>query len=212
MAPRPRNRILYLRSRNRGEPPHPAYAGAEGGLEIRDVADLPDSAALLAHDLIVIPMQSDEVMLGRKRAWLEGIWAQGGAFLANDVVARPYLPFLSPFVAIPIPSMADLVVQSARPHPAFDGLPEDFYVFGGMRGVYGTGHNPPPPGAVVVNTLGHGAYAIDWYLRGPKGGLFFCHGGSDISAFHSEPDHRPNLTRGLMRWIMEQRHEPDRHP
>jgi hypothetical protein len=77
-------RILYLRSRNRGEPPHPAYAGA--WIKIRDVADLPDGPEPLAHDLIVIPMQSDEIMLGRKRAWLESARAQGGTFLANDVV------------------------------------------------------------------------------------------------------------------------------
>ena len=205
-------RILYLRSRNRKEAPPAPYATAGAALDIVDIADLPDRRAKLRHDLIVIPMQSDEVMLGRKKAWLEGIWAQGGAFLANDVVADPYLPFLRPFVPIPTPSLADLGLQRHRPHPAFEALPEGFHIFGGMLGVYGVGHNPPPPGAVVVNTIGHGAYAIDWYLEGPNRGLFFCHGGPDISAFHSGPDDRPNLTHGLMRWIMEQSHKPDLHP
>ncbi len=205
-------RVLYLRSRNRSEAPPAAYAGAGATLDIVDIADLPDRRAKRRHDLIVIPMQSDEVMLGRKKSWLEGVWAQGGAFLANDVIAQPYLPFLRPFVPIPSPSLADLALQRHSAHPAFDALPDGFHLFGGMLGVYGVGHNPPPPGAVIVNTLGHGSYAIDWYLEGPNGGLFFCHGGPDISAFHSGPDDHPNLTHGLIQWIMEQSHKPDLHP
>lgn len=206
-----KGKLLYIRSRHRGEGPYPAYACAPHFLEIIDAADLPDGACENRHDLIIIPMQSDEVMLGRKSAWLQGIWDQGGAFLANDVIAQPYLPFLSPFVPVPQPSLKDFEVARLMPHPAFDPLPADYYVFGGMLGVYGVGHNPPPAGAITVNTVGQGAFAIDWFLDGPKGALFFCHGGPDISSFHSDPEHRPNLTHRLIDWIMERSHEHRLH-
>jgi hypothetical protein len=205
-------RLLYIRSRHRGEAPYAAYASAPHELEVIDAADLPDEARGKRHDLIVIPMQSDEIMLGRKGAWLRGIWEQGGAFLANDIVARPYLPFLAPFVPVPAPRLADFEVQRALPHPAFDAMPKDFHVFGGMLGVYGVGHNPPPPGATVVNTVGRGGFAIDWFLDGPDGAVFFCHGGPDISSFHSGLKDDPNLTHMLIDWIMERSREHRLHP
>lgn len=205
-------RLLYIRSRHRGEAPYTAYASAPHDLEVVDAADLPDQPCENRHDLIVIPMQSDEIMLGRKSPWLRGVWEQGGAFLANDVVARPYLPFLAPFVPVRNPRLDDFEVQRCVPHPAFDLLPPDFYVFGGMLGVYGVGHNPPPDGAVTVNTVGHGAFAIDWFLDGPNGAVFFCHGGPDISSFHSSREHRPNLTHALIDWILERSREHSLHP
>jgi hypothetical protein len=200
-------RLLYIRSRHRGEAPYAAYASTRHALDIIDATDLPDHPCEKRHDLIVIPMQSDEIMLGRKSAWLRAMWDQGCAFLANDVIARPYLPFLSPFAPIPAPSLADLAVERLLPHPAFAALPADYHVFGGMLGVYGVGHNPPPAGAIVVNTIGRGAFAIDWFLDGPKGALFFCHGGPDISSFHSGPEQHPNLTHTLIDWIVERSHE-----
>ena len=173
-------------------------------LEAVAVEDLPDGAAPFAHDLLILPMQTDEIMLGRKRAWLEGIWAGGAAILANDIVVQPYLHFLRPFEPMPLPGVPEFQVRRQTAHPAFDGLPfERFHLRGGMAGVYGVGHNPPPEGAVVVNTIGHGAYAIDWYLRGPNGALFFCHGGNDLSAFHSGVEDEPNLTHGLIGWMLE---------
>lgn len=200
-------RLLYIRSRHRGEGPYAPYALAPHDLEVIDAADLPDHPRERRHDLVVIPMQTDEVVLGRKSAWLRGIWEQGGAFLANDIVAQPYLPFLAPFVPIPSGRLRDFEVERRAPHPAFDPLPADFHVFGGMLGVYGVGHNPPPAGAVTVNTIGHGSFAIDWFLDGPNGAVFFCHGGPDISSFHSGPEHRPNLTHALIDWILERSHE-----
>ena len=140
------------------------------------------------------------------------MWEQGGAFLANDVIARPYLPFLAPFIPMPNPVRADFEVTRRTPHPVFDAMPNDFHVYGGMLGVYGVGHNPPPPHAIVVNTIGGGSYAIDWFLDGPNGAVFFCHGGPDISSFHSGPQDSPNLTHGLIDWIMERSREHRLHP
>jgi len=195
---------LYIRSRNSDEPPADPYLRAPLTLDIVNARDLPDRLEPVRHRLIIIPMQSDEIMLSRKSAWLEAAWRGGAAILANDIVALPYLPFLRPFEPIPLPGLGDFSVAPYSPHPAFDGLPFDrFHLLSGMAGVYGVGHNPPPPGAVVVNTIGRGAYAIDWYLDNEAGGLFFCHGGPDISAFHSGPEHTPNLTHELIRWMME---------
>jgi len=196
-------KALYIRSRNADEPPYEAYRMAAIELETVHVSQLPDGPVPLEYGLIIIPMQTDEVMLARKTAWLEDALGQGVAVLANDIVARPYLSFLKPFEPIPLPGARDYAIRQHTPHPAFDGLPIDtFHLRDGMAGVYGVGHNPPPANAVVVNTIGHGAYAIDWYLRTPGGGLFFNHGGSDISAFHSDPHHMPNLTHSLIDWML----------
>lgn len=197
---------LYIRSRNEDEPPTEAYRTAPLTLEIVHVRDLPDTPSPLRHRLIIIPMQSDEIMLLRKAAWLEDAWLQGASILANDIVARPYMSFLRPFEPIPLPGLGDYSLERHSPHPAFDRLPADrFHLLEGMAGVYGVGHNPPPPGAMVVNTIGRGAYAIDWYLENEAGGIFFCHGGPDISAFHSGPGDTPNLTHELIRWLVEAR-------
>lgn len=64
-------RLLYIRSRHRGEGPYAAYASPMHDLEAIDAADLPDQSLENRHDLIIIPMQGDEVMLGRKSAWLK---------------------------------------------------------------------------------------------------------------------------------------------
>jgi|GEM_PF-4334920 len=197
---------LYIRSRNEDEPPAEAYRTAPLTLDIVHVRDLPDTPAPLRHRLIIIPMQSDEIMLSRKREWLQGAWEQGASILANDIVALPYMPFLRPFEPIPLPGLGDYSVERHSPHPAFDRLPFDrFHLLEGMAGVYGVGHNPPPPGAKVVNTIGRGAYAIDWYIENEAGGIFFCHGGPDISAFHSGPHDTPNLTHDLINWLVEPR-------
>ena len=88
---------LYIRSRNEDEPPAEAYRTAPLTLDIVHVRDLPDTPAPLRHRLIIIPMQSDEIMLSRKREWLQGAWEQGASILANDIVALPYMPFLRPW-------------------------------------------------------------------------------------------------------------------
>lgn len=196
---------LYIRSRNASELPAGPYRTADLSLDVVYVGDLPDAPVPLRHHLIIVPMQSDEIMLSCKSAWLEGAWRQGASILANDIVALPYISFLKPFEPIPLPGLGDYAVQRHTPHPAFDGLPHDFHLLQGMAGVYGVGHNPPPPGATVINTIGRGAYAIDWYLENEAGGIFFCHGGPDISAFHSDPDATPNLTHDLIDWLVETR-------
>lgn len=197
---------LYIRSRNEDESPAEAYRTAPVTLEIVHARDLPDTPSQLRHRLIIIPMQSDEIMLSRKAVWLEDAWLQGASILANDIVARPYMSFLRPFEPIPSPGLGDYMVERNSPHPAFDRLPADrFHLLEGMAGVYGVGHNPPPLGATVVNTVGRGAYAIDWYFENEAGGIFFCHGGPDISAFHSGPADTPNLTHDLISSLTEVR-------
>jgi hypothetical protein len=130
---------------------HPVSAGRVDTVDIYDLADAP----LQKYRALLLPMYSDQRHLFRHGARLEAFLGSGGILIFSGHVAYPFLPELQIFEALPYRQVEDLFVYRAAEHPIWQGVRgEDLTFRKGVAGFYGRGCNPPPPEAVIINTLG----------------------------------------------------------
>lgn len=174
-------RFLYLQNAWGGPPPalkqvkdHTIHFYQQYDAERRDWLD---------YDAVLVSMSADQIHLreisDKIAAYLDG----GGTLLINGHVARPFLPELRRYEPMSERSLSTLVIHREAEHPLFEGVTGEMLTLRrGVAGFYGRGTNPPPPGALVINSVGPDHVAVDWLYERPRGGRIFAHSGVELWA------------------------------
>jgi hypothetical protein len=163
---------------------------------------------------IVLTMHSDQVHLSENAAKLDAYLDGGGSVIFNGHVVQPFLPELTPFRPLADQTRKTLRINREAEHPLFGCVTSDDLSFQrGVMGFYGRGTNPPPAGAVVLNSAGPERAAVDWLLTRPTGGRLFVHTGDDLFSFLSRAgSERLSALQQFFDWFVETDHAaPRRH-
>jgi hypothetical protein len=162
------------------------------------------AADLAPYAGLLIWLHCDQRHLHRHRDRLAAFLAQGGTIVFCGHVATPFLDGLSPYRPLPAYRVADLVVNLEREHPVWAGVRgEDLTFRRGVAGFYGRGHNPPPPGAIVINTLGDARVPVDLEWRPAVGGRVLMHAGADLWMYLETETTAARMGVQLLDWIEE---------
>lgn len=201
------NRGVYLTNGADADPPLCRAACAGGRLDAVDLYAFDDAGfarSLAGYAAVLLPIHVDQRLLSRRRAALEAWLDGGGTLVVNGHVAHMFLNGLTPFVPLERPSLSDFAIAEATPHRIFAGVDRHDLTFRrGVAGFYGRGHNPPPPGAVVLNTLGPDRVPVDWLWRRPGGGRVFMHSGNNIWMYLTEDSTAARLPGQLVDWALD---------
>lgn len=152
---------------------------------------------------VIVSMHSDQRWLQTLSDRIADFMKQGGCFVFQGHIAYPFLPELQRFTQMPSPTLEDFAVQLREPHPVFAGFEAtSFNCRKGVAGFWGRGANPAPPGSRILNTMGQGAYPVDWEWSYGDGKLFM-HGGNDLWTNRESMAENTQLFRQLLDWIQE---------
>lgn len=193
---------LYLVSAAGGGRPQSFLDPPNG--ELFDAAPLYDLPTL---DLtrtpgLVIDMHADQCFLAEQAGLVEAYLAGGGSILFNGHIAYPVFDGCAPFVPLASRGIDDLNIAPLADHPVLSGL--DIPALGirkGVRGFYGRGHNPMPPGARAITGIGPDRLPVDWALDRPDGGRLFVHGGNDLWATPERDADTARIVRNVWCWF-----------
>lgn len=151
---------------------------------------------------LLVSMHADQVFLERHSSWFERFLDGGGRLVFCGHVERPSIHGLAPFVPLVRPRLVDLVVNRLAPHAVFDRWRGEALTFRkGVAGFFGRGHNPPPPGARVINGLGAPLAPVDWEWQRPGGGRLLVHGGNDLWGTFEDEAENAILMEALLNWL-----------
>ncbi len=171
-----------------------------------DIYEL-ESRPLDDVDVLFFSAMHDQIFLKQIEEKLVGYLAVGGHFVINGHIILPWLPCLSPFVAVPPKPLTNWMVRPAAPGAYFGRMDfENFHRHAGILGQYARGFSPAPAGAQELCLIGgpgpDGAVVegpVDWVWRMPGGGgKVFVHNGDHIEAFCSDPRLQPNLLHDIL--------------
>lgn len=174
-------RFLYLQNAWGGPPPSLRQVR---GHRI-DVFQQYDTERLdwSGYDAVLVSMSADQIHLGEMTNKIAAYLDQGGTLLINGHVTRPYLPELRRYEPMEKRGRAELEIHRDNEHPLFEGISaQQLTLRRGVAGFYGRGSNPPPPGALVINSVGPDHVAVDWLYERPAGGRIFSHAGVELWA------------------------------
>ncbi len=155
------------------------------------------------YDAVVVGNDADQIHLTDMTQKLEAYLQGGGTIVFSGHVSRRFVPELSLFKPLPSRGRADLVVNREADHPVFSGVDGESLTYRkGVAGFYGRGCNPPPEGAVILNSISAERWPLDWTYERPAGGRLFMHAGNDICGFfaHDAGDH-PGFAQRLLDWL-----------
>lgn len=159
-------------------------------IELRDYAGL------------ILSMHADQRWIASLADLLQEYLLNGGAIAFNGHIAYPFLPDLRPFVPMKISGVGDFAVETQQDHPVFVGLdPARMNCRRGVAGFWGRGCNPPPEGAVVLQTLGQGTVPVDWIYHPAAGGRLFVHSGNDLWTNFERPEDNMRIAHQLVSWL-----------
>lgn len=191
--------VIWLQS-GHGQPPEPIRSAAgQGRVTILPQADLTE-AALLSHRGLMTGMLFDQDAMMALRPALARFLDAGGRWVFNGHLVRPLVEGPGPYQPIPSPRRADFDLRARVGHPVFAGFDlKELEANNGVAGFYGRGANPPPVGAVVLNTLGQGV-PVDWVWHRPEGGAIFSHAGNDLAQIATMHGLGAMVWAGLIAW------------
>ena len=192
-------RVIWLQS-GHGQPPEPIrQAEAAGQVTILPQAEL-TGAALLAHRGLMTGMLFDQDAMMGLRPALARFLDAGGRWVFNGHLVRPLVDGVQPYQPMTAPKRADFTLTQRVDHPIFEGFAlQELEANNGVAGFYGRGANPPPVGAVVLNTLGDGV-AVDWVWHRPEGGAIFSHAGNDLAQIATMHQIGARVWANLIAW------------
>lgn len=155
-----------------------------------------DEEALESHAALLIGMHADQRHLAARAGRLAGYLEQGGTIVASGHLAYPFLPDVSGFQALLAGHLDDLRIHREAEHPIWAGVTEDDLTFRrGVAGFYGRGWHQPPPGALVLHSVGRQHRPLDIMWR-HGGGRVLLHGGNDLWSFGAG-----GIARNLFGWL-----------
>lgn len=157
----------------------------------------------LAHaSALLIGMHCDQIELERRRSTLDAFVASGGCVVVCGQVTRPFLGGLTPMSWLDGYRLDDLAVRRVADHPVWDGVdPSELTFRRGVAGFYGRAYWPqPPPGALIVHSLGDAEHPLD-VIYGHGAGEVLVHGGNDLWAYHDAHDSTARMTPQLLTWL-----------
>lgn len=151
---------------------------------------------------LLLGLHCDQRHLQAKREQLGAYLAGGGTIVFCGHLAYPFIEGLERYRVIPDYRVDDLRVKRVRAHPVWAGVEEDDMTFRrGVAGFYGRGHNPPPAGASVINTLGPSQAPVDWEWHPNQGGRVLVHAGADLWMYLETERTAARLAPQLLDWI-----------
>jgi len=159
-------------------------------------------------DLVAVTSHIDQCGLQRHSAWLNTFLDANGCLLWNGPVAHSPLPDLQSFVPLAQRNLAGLRVQRLAEHALMAGIAaEDLTFRRGVAGFWGRGHNPAPPGALLLNGLGVQPQQapVDWLWQRPLGGWILMHAGNDWLSFAQPGTPANRLVDNLIAWVTQVR-------
>lgn len=168
--------------------------------------------AIAMHDLarvdlsryrgLLLGLHCDQRHLQARRDQLRRFLAGGGTIVFCGHLAQPFLDGLDRYQVIAQYRLEDLRVRKETGHPVWNGVAEEDLTFRrGVAGFYGRGHNPPPAGARVINTLGPARVPVDWEWHPPEGGRLLVHAGADLWMYLETEGSAARLAPQLLDWI-----------
>lgn len=195
--------ILYVRPLGYEPASFLDHPYAQGIIQQR-VYDLP-GLDLTRYGAILVSAHTDQRAFAACGPQIIAFLDAGGLLVFNGHMAYPFLPEFEPFVPLPGFGLNLLQIQRTAAHPVFDGVdPHDLTFRRGVAGFYGRGHNPPPPGAVVLHRLSGGDAPLDWVWERPAGGTVFMHGGNNLWMYADDPTSAARIAPQLMAWVATQ--------
>lgn len=151
---------------------------------------------LAKTDTLYIPSSHDEFFLKSCTDDLVTFLEQGGNVIICAEPCQPWLPFLSPFHAVPPRPFTNIRARLRDDRfGIFSDLGEGFDGWKGIFGQYARGWSDAPTGAVWLTDVGseHDPKPADWIWQYPtstgRGGFVFMHNGDNMARY---PDHGPN--------------------
>lgn len=199
----PRNRFTYLQCSHHATEWHPDWIERsllEAGFAPRFQPLYDLGPRMLAEtDILYLPFSHDEMFLESRRDDLLAFLERGGSLILCAEPCRTWLPFLSPFRAVPPRPFGNMKVRVRDDRfGIFADLGDGFDGWQGIFGQYARGWTDPPPGAIWLTDVGpaHDPKPADWIWRYPApshcGGFVFMHNGDNMIRY---PDHGPAKER-----------------
>lgn len=180
----------------------PASVGRVQTLPLYELGQL----VLEQHTALLLPANVDQRYLQSQRTRLDAYLQAGGQIVCNGHVAYCFLSCLRAFEAAADMSVAGLGIARGADHPVFAGVDPAALTFRrGVAGFYARGINPPPAGAVVLNTMGPQGLPVDWVFAHPGGGRLLVHAGNDLWMYASGQDSAARILPQLLDWLEEER-------
>jgi hypothetical protein len=162
-----------------------------------------DDAALDEASGIIVSTSVDQIDLLERAASLARFFARGGRMVFNGHVLRPFVEGLTPFVPLAKRTRAEYELTVLSRHAVFADLDVAGLVTRkGVAGFYGRGHNPPPAGAIAINSICSDRLPIDWEWHLPGGGALFVHTGNDLWDAGDDPVIHRKLAERLAAWAV----------
>ncbi len=161
---------------------------------------------LADYDVLYFPSAHDQLFMLTQTERVLRYLADGGNLIINGTFARPWLPFLKPFQAVPPRPYTNLMIRPHTPGKYFGRMDyETYHRHDGILGQYARGWSEAPEGAQLLSMIGaeDDLHPVDWVWRYPGGGNVFVHNGDCIHWFKSAPSDKPNLMLDILEAIIE---------
>ena len=163
-----------------------------------------DDPVFAQSDIICLPNNIDEIYLKSRADDFLRYLERGGHLVISTQPAIPWLPFLSPFRAVPPRPFTNIKARIRQdPFGMFRNMDEGFDGWEGIFGQYARGWTDPPEGAIWLTDVGAAddPKPADWLWRYPtasgKGGYVFAHNGDNLVRYPDRGPHKQCLLRDI---------------
>ncbi|MFD2263368.1 hypothetical protein ACFSM5_10755 [Lacibacterium aquatile] len=180
-----------------------SFEGTGGRVNFHPLYELND-AVFATSDIIYLPQNTDEIFLETQQKKFLSFLERGGHLILCSQPAVCWLPFLSPFQAVPPRPFSNIKVRVRDDRFGFfSNMDRDFDGWQGIFGQYARGWTEMPDGAIWLTDVGSAEdpKPADWLWQYPTssgmGGYVFMHAGDNLVRY---PDHGPHQ-QGLVRDI-----------
>lgn len=203
-----RNRFTYLQcvhTLDNWEPVDVEASLLAAGFAFRLHPHLEIDAELLAQtDILYLPSNYDEFYLASVQPLLLDFLADGGSMIICGEPQTPWLPFISPFHAVPSRPFTNMKVRVRDDRAGFfRNMPDGFDGWQGIYGQYARGWTDMPPGAIHLTDVGPSddPKPADWLWRYPsksqRGGFVFMHNGDNLIRYPDQGEAQYGLVRDI---------------